>query len=129
MPCPVVVTEDVGLLEAVAGRVDLVHFEGEVRLVDVHLPTVETEHEVGSGLSGFEGEPAGVTTKVEDTLADEVAAVMGDDRVEEVGCSLLGMSASAGVGVVAAEVEVVVPVREASDPFDELRVGEHRPAL
>ena len=54
---------------------------------------------------------------------------MGDDRVEEVGCSLLGMSAFAGVGVVAAEVEVVVPVREASDPFDELRVGEDRREL
>jgi len=107
--------EDVTAQERVAiGRHILVR-DDQFRLVDVHVPAVDAEHEVAGALDGLEGPEPGVAPEVEHALAGEVALTQFNERTHDVRAPL-----RVSVDVVAiedrcldavAEVELIVPVR------------------
>src|SRR5262249_10623020 len=115
--------EHIADLELVARRLDLQGLEHEVRLIDMHLPAVDAVHVVGAGADRLERPETGVAAEVEDALALEGAAVQIDDGLEEV---LDALAMPVPVAFVpdrrlhALEIELVVPLRERSDPLSNL---------
>jgi hypothetical protein len=115
--------EDVCHLEPIPVPVDALRLENELRLVDVHLTSVDPEDEVRAGLHRGERPKAGVAPEVEDAFPGEAAPAKPDEGRKEVPLALfvpVDVRTVEDRGANAVEVELVMPLAKARNALSKL---------